>query len=141
SAGPQLWEAHAFTASQAGRLTVLRDATTAFAVVAPSARFGGGASVTQDAAGVHVALAVDTAAPSRYQVSAVLYGTGAAGALHPAAMAQSAAWIEHGGTLSLGFDAASLGGLHAPFELRDLRLANQADMGTIERRERGLAFN
>jgi len=137
----QLWEAHAFTATTSGNATILRDAKTAFAVVAPNARFAGTADVTRDASGVHVALAIDSATPSRYQVSAVLYGTGADGALHPAALAQSAAWLGRGGTIGLGFDAQSVGSLHAPFELHDLRLVDQANMGTIERRERGLVID
>jgi hypothetical protein len=33
------------------------------------------------------------------------------------------------------------GGLSAPYELRDLRLVNQADMGLLERRERALALS
>ena len=141
SNGPQLWEAHAFTAAQSGKLSVLRDAKTAFAVSAASARFGGNAAISRDAAGLRVDLAVSASNASRYQVSAVLYGTGSDGALHPAALAQSAAWLGSGGTISIGFDAASVAGLHAPFELRDLRLLDQATMSVIERRERGLVID
>jgi hypothetical protein len=142
SDGPQLWEAHAFTATMAGALTVLRDAKTAFAVSEASARFGGDASITRDASGLRVALGVTTANASRYQVSAVLYGTGADGALRPAALAQSATWLAaSGGTVELGFDAETLGMLRAPFELRDLRLVDQANMGVIERRERALLID
>ena len=142
SVGPQLWEAHAFTATRTGNLSVLRDAKTAFAVSAPTARFGGEVQVANDASGVHVALGVTAASASRYQVSGALYGTGADGALHPAALAQSAAWLGAGsGKIDLGFDAKALGALHAPFELRDLRLVDQANMSLIERRERALAIN
>jgi hypothetical protein len=142
SNGPQLWEAHAFTAAQSGKLSVLRDAKTAFAVSAPSARFGGNADVSHDASGLRVALGVAGAgAPGRYQVNAVLYGTGADGVLHPAALSQSAAWLGNGGTISLGFDANTVATLHAPFELRDLRLIDQATMSVIEHRERGLVID
>lgn len=142
SAGPQLWEAHAFTAAQSGPLSVLRDAKTAFAVSTPSARFGGDADVSHGVNGMQVALGIVAAdAPGRYQVNAVLYGTGADGTLHPAALAQSAAWLGNGGTIRLGFDAASVAGLHAPFELRDLRLIDQATMSVVERRERGLVID
>jgi hypothetical protein len=142
SVGPQLWEAHAFTATTAGSLTILRDAKTAFAVSEANARFGGDASITYDASGLRVALDVTTTNASRYQVSAVLYGTGADGTLHPAALAQSAAWLAaSGGKVELGFDAATLGTLRAPFELRDLRLVDQANMAVIERRERGLLID
>ena len=72
----------------------------------------------------------------------MLYGTGTDGTLHAAALGQSAAWVGgNHGSIELGFDAASLGGLHAPFELRDLRLLDQASMALIERRERGLRID
>jgi len=140
--GPQLWEAHVFTASSSGQSNVLRDATTAFAVSEATARFAGSAQFEQRADGLRVTFDVATAAASRYQVSAVLYGTGADGALHAAALAQSAAWVSGSrGNIELGFDAATLSGLHAPYELRDLRLLDQASMALIERRERGLRID
>lgn len=141
SAGLQLWEAHAFTAASAGKLSVLRDAKTAFAVSAPTARFDGGARFVTDSTGMDFALGIETRSSSRYQVSGVLYGHGGDGAMHPLALAQSAAWLSAGnGEIALHFDAQSLAanGLHAPFALRDLRLVDQANMGLIERRERAL---
>lgn len=140
---PGLWEVHAFAVSN-GKLAVPRDARTAFAVNVPVARFDG--TVTRnDGADKHelaLRVGVETAMASRYQASAVLYGTGADGQLHPAAIAQSAAWLERGKTsLDLRYDAASLAtALGAPWELRDLRLINQADMGVLERRERALVL-
>jgi len=140
--GPQLWEAHVFTASDSARGSVLRDAKTAFAVSDASARFAGGVRFEQRTDGVHVNLDLASTSASRYQISAVLYGTGTDGALHAAALAQSAAWIGGDrGSIDLGFDAASLGSLHAPFELRDLRLLDQASMSLIERRERALRID
>jgi hypothetical protein len=110
SVGPQLWEAHAFTATRIGALSVLRDAKTAFAVSAPTARFGGDAQIANDANGLHVALGITTTSASRYQVSGTLYGTGADGVLHPAALAQSAAWLTAGsGKIDLGFDSQAVG--------------------------------
>lgn len=142
--GPQLWEAHVFSATHSNGLVVLRDAKTAFAVSAPTARFGSDVQLDEDATGMRLSLSVDAAQSSRYQVSAVLYGTGADGALHPAAMGQSAQWLEAGaGHINLRFDATSLDadGLHAPYELRDLRLIDQANMSVIERRGRALAVD
>lgn len=136
-----LWEVHAFAVSS-GSLAVPRDARTAFAVSVPVARFDG--TVTRnDGADKHelaLRIGVETAMASRYQASAVLYGTGADGQLHPAAIAQSATWLERGkSSLDLRYDAASLAtALGSPWELRDLRLVNQADMGVLERRERAL---
>jgi hypothetical protein len=140
---PGLWEVHAFAVSD-GKLAVPRDARTAFAVSVPVARFDGTATRNDNAGRRELALriGVEATVASRYQVSAVLYGTGADGKLHPAAVAQSAAWLERGkGSLDLRYDAASLAtALGSPWELRDLRLLNQADMGVIERRERALVL-
>jgi len=141
--GPGLWEVHAFAVA-GGKLAVPRDARTAFAVNVPVARFDGTVTRNDSAGQRELALrvGVETAIASRYQASAVLYGTGADGQLHPAAIAQSAAWLERGkGGLELRYDAASLAtALGSPWELRDLRLTNQADMGVIERRERALVL-
>jgi len=142
--GPQLWEAHVFTAAIEGKLGVLRDAKTAFAVSAPTARFVGAAESHSDASGVHATFGVEVGAASRFQVSGILYGTRSDGALRAVALGQSAAWIEPGnGRLGLTFDAdvVAASGLHAPFELRDLRLVDQATMNLIERRERGLVID
>jgi len=140
--GPGLWEAHAF-ATAGGKQAVPRDAKTAFAVSAPVARFGGRATRI-DAAGGAIAVRVDVEAmqASRYMVSGVLYGTGADGSLRPAALAQSAAWLgQGGGTIELRYDASNIdAALHAPWEVRDLRLVNQADLGLLERRERAFAM-
>jgi len=141
--GPQLWEAHAFTSTRMGKLSLLRDAKTAFAVSTPTARFNSTTQVNHDASGLYISLGIDATSASRYQVSAVLYGHGSDGLLHPAALGQSAAWLNAGsGNVELGFDPAALSGsgLSAPFELRDLRLVDQANMAVIERRERALAI-
>jgi len=142
--GPQLWEAHVFTTLHAGTLAVLRDAKTAFAVSMPTARFGGSAQTSTDATAIRAVFDVEAGAASRYQVGGVLYATANDGGLRPIAFAQSAAWLDAGnGRIELSFDADALtaSGLHAPFEVRDLRLVDQADMSLIERRERALVIN
>ncbi|MGA9333521.1 MAG: DUF4785 domain-containing protein [Rudaea sp.] len=144
SVGPQLWEAQVFSASHSGKLVVLRDAKTAFAVSAPTAQFGNDVQLTSDIDGMQIELAVNAATASRYQISGVLYGTGDDGALHPAALAQSAKWLTSGSdSIALHFDAASTtaAGLHAPYELHDLRLIDQANMAVIERLQRALAID
>jgi hypothetical protein len=141
--GPQLWEAHVFTSTVDGKLSVLRDAKTAFAVSAPTARFAGAANARADTAGVHATFGIEAGAASRFQISGVLYGTAAGGALQPIALAQSAAWLVAGsGTIDLNFDAdlVAASGLHPPFEVRDLRLVDQATMSLIEHRERALGI-
>lgn len=139
-----LWEVHAY--AQATYPAVPRDARTAFSVALPVARLDGRVErVAAGTRGVPLALriGVEAAAASRYQIAAVLYGRAADGSQRPAAVAQSAAWLEAGnGFIELAFDAASLSaaGLRQPWELRDLRLINQADLGLIERRERALVL-
>jgi hypothetical protein len=60
--------------------------------------------------------------------------------LRPVALAQSATWLTAGhGNIVLRYDAASLS-LGAPWEVRDLRLVNQADLSVQERRERAISL-
>lgn len=144
ASGPALWEVHAFASGGDARTPVLRDAKTALAVSRASARFSGEASTVPEGArskGLRVNVGVETASASRYQLAGVLYGTDTGGVRRPAAYAQSAAWLAAGtGSLTLVFDAQALAGskLSGPYELRDLRLSDQADMSVIERRERAL---
>jgi hypothetical protein len=135
-----LWEVHAY--AQATYPAVPRDARSAFSVALPVARLDGRVErMANRSKPLALRFGVETVAASRYQLSAVLYGRAADGSQRPAATAQSAAWLEAGqGFIDIEFDAASLsaGGLASPWELRDLRLANQADLGLLERRERAL---
>lgn len=135
--GPALWEVHAFAEGQAGKQRVLRDARTAFAVSTPTARLTGGATNASARQSVSFDVGVEAASASRYQLSGVLYGRGKDGSAQPFAYAQSAAWLDAGnGTIALRFEGTALSAkLAAPYELRDLRLVNQADMSLIERRE------
>jgi len=140
--GHGLWEMHAFGIT-GGKNAIPRDAKTAFAVSRPLARLEGGAervATLSRNSGLALSVGVETGAASRYGLSGVLYGTGNDGKLHPVAMAQSAAWLDAGhGRIELRYDAASLS-LGAPWEVRDLRLVDQADMSLQERRERAFAL-
>ncbi|HEU4664312.1 MAG TPA: DUF4785 domain-containing protein, partial [Dokdonella sp.] len=121
--GRGLWEVHAFGVAS-GTLATPRDAKSAFAVSLPVARFDGNA-VRGDGTGVVLGVGIEASVASRYSVSGVLYGTGPDGALHPAAIAQSAAWLAAGrGRLELRYDRIP-DALRAPWEVRDLRLVNQ----------------
>jgi hypothetical protein len=109
-------------------------------VSVPVARFDGSVVRERAAEGLAVRIGVEAAAASRYGVSGVLYGTGADGVLRPVALAQSATWLTAGhGNIVLRYDAASLS-LGAPWEVRDLRLVNQADLSVQERRERAISL-
>ena len=146
-----LWEIHAFASGQGGGLTLRRDASNAFALVLPTARFNG--SLARPAArgsshGLSMNIGLDVAAASRYAVSAVLYGHDASGQLRPAAYAQSANWLEPGQNrhIRLSFSSAAIAksGLKGPFVLRNLTLEDQMQLGLLERRAlavRGLTAN
>lgn len=136
---PGLWEVHTFAAHKSGNGRVLRDAKTAIAVVAPTARLRGDAEF-RNADGIELSLPLEVATAGRYQVSGVLYGTDARGNLRPMAAAQSADWLEAGeGRITLRFGPEVLAaGLKAPYAVRDLRLFDQTRMGLLERRAAGI---
>ncbi|TAN06413.1 MAG: DUF4785 family protein [Rhodanobacteraceae bacterium] len=134
-----LWEIHAFARGQAGGQTVLREADNAFAIVLPTARFSRAPvrAVTHAGQGVSVDVGVEVGAASRYAVSGVLYGHTANGQLRPAVYAQAADWLEPGRSvpIRLTFSATALArsGLKGPFELRDLTLEDQMQLGVLQR--------
>lgn len=138
AAQPGLWEVHTFATSRQPNGRVLRDGKIAIAVAAPTARLGEGYRIRKGK-GLKVSLEVETAAPGRYEVGAVLYGTDAQGQLRPLAAGRSAAWLEAGGgELTLRFGPELLGrGLGAPYALRDLSLTDQSRMGRLEQRALG----
>lgn len=142
-AAPGLWEVHSFTMGRdsAGN-EIRRDTTTVFAAALPDARLSGLARTARSAdRGIDIALGVTAQSASRYAVSAVLYGRGAGGQMVPTAFAQSAAWMQPGnGTLTLHYDASSLQGVGAPYELHDLRLQDQPAVGLLERRAVAMRF-
>ncbi|HET6433537.1 DUF4785 domain-containing protein [Dyella sp.] len=140
---PGLWELHSFTVGDDGQgHAVRRDTTSVFAVAVPDARLSGLASTRRAAdRGIDITLGLIAASGSRFAVSGVLYGRGGDGHLVAGAYAQSAAWVAPGdGALVLHFDPASLAGISAPYELRDLRLQDQPAVSTVERRALALRF-
>ncbi len=143
-AGPGLWEVHASVTGQMGELTVRRDARTAFSYTVPTARLTGEAVASADANGLRIGIGVEAAAAGRYEVSAVLFGTGEDGRMYPAVRADAAAWLEPGtGTITLAVDGPVLAatGLQPPFELRDLRLKDQGRMQVLHRQARAAVLD
>lgn len=141
-----LFEIHAFASAKSEQGRVLRDARTAFAYSVPSARLTGAARnvpVRMRNPVVYLEFDVEVASASRYQIGGVLYGTDAVGKKVPLAMAQSAQQLDpgvHGMTLMYGPDVLDGAKAGAPYEIRDLQLVNQADMGLQEQRELGLVI-
>lgn len=141
ASGDGLWEVHAFAASDDG--SVARDAKVAFAAATPTARVLGGERSGSPRAPV-VRVDLEVASAGRYDVSGVLYATGASGARVPAAIAHSAALLNGGRrSLKLEFATESLdaNGLSGPYEVRDLVLTNQGELAVVEKRARAFAFD
>lgn len=142
-----LFEVQAFVSAQGPQGQLLRDARTAFSYSVPSARFTGAARtvpVRMRDPVVYLEFDVEVAAASRYQIGAVLYGTDKSGAKVPVAMAQRAERLTpgvHGMTLLFGPDVLDGAKAGAPWEIRDLQLVNQADMGLQEQRVQALVLD
>lgn len=137
SAAAGLWELQLFARGRG----VLRDGKVAFAVARPVARFSG--QVMPNAVKREVALALQVAAPGRYEARGTLFATAPDGQLRPVAQAHVAAWFDRpgAGTLDLSFAGATLpAGYGAPFELRHLQLQDQSRMAPIESRALALRF-
>lgn len=141
---PGLWDLRTSLAASGRAGAFQRDVRTAVAVVAPVARLNGGIErvVRRVDGAVELRIGIEVASASRFEVRGILYGTDDKGALVPLGLAQSAAWLEPGASeLALAFPVLSRGGINPPFQLRDLRLYDQARMGLLERRELALTFD
>lgn len=136
SAAAGLWELQVFVNAGGSQ----RDARTAFAVAAPTARLGG--SVDVDATRLRINVPVQAGSPGRYEVRGTLYATASDGTLAPVSEAHAAAWLESGnGSLALAFDRSHVPtGFGAPFEVRQLQLNDQTRLAPLERREQALRF-
>lgn len=140
-AGPGLWELHMAARGDRDGLTVMRNASTAFAVHLPTAALTGKAEIRLDQ-GLEIEIAVDVGTPGRYEVRGVIFGTDASGASVPFATTHSADWLEADGTLTLTVEPSLLreAGVRAPFEVQDLRLLDQGRMGVLHRQALGLVI-
>lgn len=129
---PGLWELQVFANADG----IQRDARTAFAVAAPTARFNG--VFAFNAKTMRMAMPVQTGSTGRYEARGTLFATAADGVMRPVSEAHSAAWMKRGnGMLVLQFDRAHLPqGYGAPFEVRQLELNDQSRMAPLESRER-----
>ncbi len=130
-----LWEVQTFLQRADGQRRLLRDARTAIAISAPTARLTGQATELSSGG---FKIGVDAAAEGRYEIRAVLFGSEASGSLVPALVLHGANWLSGGaGTVSLEFDRQVLeaAGLRQPFELRHLELKDQSRMGDLWRQE------
>lgn len=130
-----LWELHVSAVDANG---LQRDVKTALAAAYATARLDG----TIEKRGLQFEFGIEAASAGRYEVSAVLVGTGASGPT-PVLMGASAKWLERGaGHITLEFDAAALkaAGVDAPFALMSVALKDQSRMAVLERVAQGVSF-
>lgn len=137
---PGLWEVRATVAGNDGGRAFQRDVRTAVAVVVPTARLDGAASVdVMRRGGMDMGLGVEVATPGRYEVRGVLFATGQDGKEVPVGIAYAADWLAAGRhTLTLNWPEHVLGKFSPPYVLRDLRLTDQSSVAVLERRAEAL---
>lgn len=142
-AQPGLWDVRATVAGRDGQRAFQRDVRTAVAVVAPTARLDGSATVhIQRTGDMATRFGIQVGAEGRYEVRAVLYAHSAKhNGLVPVGVSYSAEWLSAGNqALSLNWPQSVLSTYSAPYVIRDLRLTDQASVATLERRSEALVI-
>lgn len=136
-----MYELHVESAGEQDGLNVKRNAKVAFALSRATATLSGAAIKQSKGLSADVRLVAKEA--SRFEVRGVLYGTNSKGRLVPV-METHAAQNTNAGTetINLAFDAAILkkAGVNAPYELRDVRLFDQKQLGMIDTLDRKVVF-
>lgn len=141
---PGLWEVHATVAGNAEGRLFQRDARTAVAVVAPTARLAGGFDqhILRGGGSLVLGFPIEVGTPGRYELRGVLYATDAKGEAVPLGVAHAAGWFEAGqGRLQLSFPVLDRTDARGPFHLRDLQLSDQSAAAVIERRAHALTLD
>lgn len=140
----ELWEVHAVASADFNGQPVFRDVRTAFSTVVPTASLDGNGRLSSDAGQLNVALGVNVASESRYELRATLFGTNAAGEAQPIALTHSANVLSTGGAeLVLDFPRSAIAqsGLGAPYSLRNVELLDQGQMGLLSRQQIAASFD
>jgi len=126
-----LWEVHIVSTGEHKGRPVLRDASTAFAVHMPTAQFNGQLSnVAQK-----LSIGIETATPSRYEISGVLMGLNENQEKQAIALMMSAKWLEVGVDaiqLDLPVELMKQSGLTAPYSIEQVTLKNQSLMVPVQ---------
>lgn len=118
--------------------SIKRRGQSAFAYAIPSAQIAKGRSLNTAhglmSSDLSVNIDIEAINASRYEVEGTLYGMGDDGKMHPMMQAQSANWFEPGQhQLVLHFNQEYLkqSPFHAPFEVRYIRLIDQAQLAPV----------
>lgn len=141
---PGLWEIEWTIKTTDNGLTVERQARSAFAFGAPSARLGMHVQISKTAGAVTLQLPVTVASDGRYEVRAVVSGKDGTGVIRPVLFASSATWLEPGErTLSLSVDKAVLAdaGVSGTLSVQDLQLIDQSRLTVLQRQAQALSLN
>lgn len=136
-----MYELHVESAGEQNGLAVQRNAKVAFALSRDTATLRG-ASI-KNANGLSADVKFVAKEASRFEVRGVLYGTNSKGRLVPVMETHAAQNTNAGAeTINLAFDAAILkkAGVKAPYELRDVRLFDQKQLGMIDTLNRKVVF-
>lgn len=136
SGRPGLWEVHLRVTAERGGGAIQRDVHTAFAYVVPTARLAGEVRAAVRKGSLALRVPLEAAAPGRYALQCVVWGTDGTGERRPVARVETAAWLEAGrGVLRAEVPADVLreGGGRPPYEVRDVRLVDQSRLFLLHR--------
>ena len=136
-----MYELHVESAGEQNGLTVQRHAKVSFGLSRDTAALRGAAIKNNKGLSADVNFVAKEA--SRFEVRGVLYGTNRKGRLVPVMETHAAQNTNAGAeTIKLAFDAAILkkAGVKAPYELRDVRLFDQKQLGMIDTLARKVVF-
>jgi hypothetical protein len=136
-----LYELRVQTTGTDNNLSIPRNAKVAFALSRNTATINNAALVEKNGLSANVSILAKEA--GRFEVRGVLYGTNARGQLVPVMETHAAQSTNAGAeSIKLPFDAAILAkaNVNAPYELRDVRLFDQKQLGLIDTLERKVKF-
>lgn len=135
-----LWEVHIVSTGEHKGRPVLRDASTAFAVHMPTAQFNGQLSNVAK----KLAIGIEVATPSRYEISGVLMGLNENQEKQPIALMMSAKWLEAGVDaiqFDLPVELMKQSGLTAPYSIEQVSLKNQSLMVPVQSVSQGIRID
>ena len=136
-----LYELRVQTTGTDNNLSIPRNAKVAFALSRNTATINNAALVEKNGLSANVRILAKEA--GRYEVRGVLYGTNARGQLVPVMETHAAQSTNAGAeSIKLPFDAHILADakVSAPYELRDVRLFDQKQLGLVDTLERKVTF-
>ncbi|MCY7297553.1 DUF4785 domain-containing protein [Alteromonas sp. a30] len=136
-----LYELRVQSVASDNDLSIPRYAKVAFALSRDTAKLNGASFVEKDGLSANVRLVAKEA--GRYEVRGILYGTNARGQLVPVMETHAAQSTNAGSdSIKLPFDAAILAdaNVKAPYELRDVRLYDQKQLGLVDTLARNVSF-